>query len=179
MTDTKLGLSDEEAESFLPTVLPSIAPNWQSDAEDWGWNSRYWRCLGAPWGGLMSTVADLGRFAQMMLNSGRNHDGVEILPPAVVSTSCDDQIAEYAAATTFTGSTRSWGLGWRRQWATHAASFGDFVSHDCYGHWGATGTLMWIDPVSGRYAVFLTTTPYEDSCSVIQRFSNVAATEGE
>lgn len=177
MTNTRLGLSAEEAAEYLPTVLPSIMPHWQPDAEDWGWNSRYWRCLGAPWGGLTSTAADLGRFAQMMLNDGKSADGSSILPSHVIGAAAQDQVLDYAADASFSGPRRPWGFGWRLQWPAHSASFGDFVSRACYGHWGATGTLMWIDPVQQRYGVFLTTTPYEDSCSVIQKLSNATLME--
>jgi CubicO group peptidase (beta-lactamase class C family) len=112
----------------------------------------------------------------MMLSDGAGPDGRQILPAAVVATAMSNQVSDYALQPTAGGSPRQWGFGWRRQWAAHPASFGDFVSRNTIGHWGATGTLLWIDPDSGRYAVILTNSPYEDSCASIQRLSNVAAT---
>ncbi len=175
MTNTQLGLSEIEADEFLPTVLPCVLPDWLKDAEDWDWNSRYWRSLGAPWGGMMSSAGDLGRYAAMMLSDGCAPTGQQVLPPEVVRAAIANQSLEYESQPEFCGARRAWGLGWRRQWNTHAASFGDYVSPQTYGHWGATGTTMWMDPSNGRYAVILTTTPYEDSQWAIQQISNVLA----
>lgn len=175
MQNTWLGIPNHQAEQLLPTVLPSILPVWQPDAEDWGWNSRYWRTLGAPWGGMISTAEDLSRFAAMMLSDGCSASGTTILPPAVVHAALQDQTTDMARSSDFTGASRPWTFGWRKQWPAHAASFGDFVDSNSIGHWGATGTLLWIDPTRGRYAVILTTTPYEDSQTAIQRISNVVS----
>lgn len=178
MNETWLGLPAEQADQMLPTVLPSLTPHWQSDAAHWGWNSRYWRTLGAPWGGLISTATDLATYAQLMLNEGRHQQG-HLLPPVAVRASVRDQVSEIAGARSgdVVGSgRRSWGFGWRLQWETHAASFGDFWSPQSYGHWGATGTMLCIDPVSNRFAVILTTTPYEESRSTIQHVANCLAT---
>ena len=41
---------------------------------------------------------------------------------------------------------RPWGLGWRLNWPGHSANFGDLLGPRTYGHWGATGTLCWLDP---------------------------------
>ena len=160
----------------MPMPLLTILPEWQPEADDWGWNSRYWRTLGAPWGGMLSTTADLGRFATMMLSDGAGPDGRQVLPAAVAKSAVSNQTSEYASQPGFQGGAREWGFGWRRQWAAHPASFGDFVSANTVGHWGATGTMLWLDPDSHRYAVVLTNCPYEDSCAAVQRLSNVAAT---
>ena len=176
MNDTWLGMSTEQADEILPTVLPSILPEWQPDAEHWGWNSRYWRTLGAPWGGLISSAADLGRYAAMMLRRGCDSHGNQLLPESAVIAAVSDQTAPLAAQPNYVGPHRGWGFGWRREWPSHGASFGDFVSTDTIGHWGATGTMMWVDITSNRYSVILTTTPYERSQGIIQRMSNATAT---
>jgi CubicO group peptidase (beta-lactamase class C family) len=67
--------------------------------------------------------------------------------------------------------TRPWGLGWRLNWRD-TATFGDLLGPRAYGHWGATGTLMWIDPDPGIYAVILTNQPWDDSGPAILRLSN-------
>lgn len=175
MTNTWLGLSDANAETILPTVLPNTLPNWQESAGDWGWNSRYWRMLGAPWGGLISTSKDLGNFCRMMLQEGTTPNGQQLLPCAVVKAAVRDQTADAARQPTYVGQHRPWGFGWRLQWPSHLASFGDFVSHNSVGHWGATGTLMWIDPDHDSFAVILSTMPYEQSQSSIQCLSNAIA----
>lgn len=172
MTNTWLGLTDPQAETVLPTVLPNTLPNWQQSAADWGWNSRYWRMLGAPWGGLISTAQDLGNFCRMLLQEGAAPNGQQLLPGAVVHAALQDQTKDIASQPNYTGLHRPWGLGWRMQWPAHMASFGDFVSPNTAGHWGATGTLIWIDPHKNNFAVILSTTPYEKSQSAIQCLSN-------
>ena len=175
MTNSWLGLTHKEADTVLPTLMPCELPIWQPDAEAWGWNSRYWRMLGAPWGGMISSAADLGKFARMMLSDGCSQSGQQVIPKEVVLASIRNQLPAIVTEPGYVGSQRPWGFGWRRQWPAHHASFGDFVSESAYGHWGATGTLFWIDPNSNRYAAILTTTPYEQSQSAIQRMSNLAS----
>jgi CubicO group peptidase (beta-lactamase class C family) len=177
MSDSWLGLTHTEADTVLPTLMPCELPIWQPDAEAWGWNSRYWRMLGAPWGGMISSAADLGKFARMMLSDGCSQSGQQIIPEEVILASIRNQLAAIVVEPGYAGSHRPWGFGWRRQWPAHHASFGDFVSDLAYGHWGATGTLFWIDPVSSRYAAILTTTPYEQSQSAIQRMSNLSTVQ--
>lgn len=177
MTGSSLGPVTDGVDSACRTALPCQLPIWQPDSEaEWGWNSEYWRNLGAPWGGMISSAPDLGKFARMMLNHGKNDSGQQILPPSVVKQAMTNQLRHYCDETAFVGSHRGWGLGWRMQWPAHPASFGDFVSPLTTGHWGATGTLMWIDPAAQKYAVMLTTTPYENSRTAIQQISNIAST---
>ena len=175
MVNTWLGLNDEQAATVLPTLLPCELPIWQPDAEDWGWNSSYWRMLGAAWGGMVSTAEDLGKLARMLLSDGQSELDKPVLHPELIRASFENQLLPIAVDPIFAGNQRPWGFGWRRQWAAHHASFGDFVSNDTVGHWGATGTLIWMDLTTRRYAVFLTTTPYEISQSPIQRMSNLVA----
>jgi len=73
MNDTALGVPEDWYGGPQPKVQRiaeiRLPPN-QHDANDWNWNSRYWRGLGAPWGGLLTTPADLAQFTQMMMNHG-------------------------------------------------------------------------------------------------------------
>jgi CubicO group peptidase (beta-lactamase class C family) len=70
---------------------------------------------------------------------------------------------------------RPWGLGWRLNWLDHSSCFSDFLPGSAFGHWGATGTMMWIDRKSLRWCVILTNQPYETSQTVIQKMSNCIA----
>lgn len=171
---TWLGLPADEAEPTARSVAVCQLPPWQSTDTDWNWNSRYWQTLGAPWGGLLSTADDLAAFGRMILDEG-THKGRQILPAAALREAFRNQIAPMVTSE-FTGPTRGWGLGWRQQWPLHHASFGDFVSGSAMGHWGATGTLMWIDPAQQRFGILLSDTPFEKSHTAIQRISNVLAT---
>jgi CubicO group peptidase (beta-lactamase class C family) len=177
MRDTWLGLPEEQASELLPTVLPCELPDWQSDAAEWNWNSRYWRTLGAAWGGMISTASDLGRIATLILNDGRHQDGRRVLSAAVVEAVCRNQSRPQSRLPGVDRHNRPWGFGWRFNWPDHSTCFSDFLPASAIGHWGATGTLMWLDRRSQRWCVILTTQPYERSQPAIQRMSNVIAAD--
>ncbi len=52
---------------------------------------------------------------------------------------------------------------------------GDLLSPSTYGHWGATGTVLWIDPEKDAFAIVLTTQPSPRSYDHIARVSNMLA----
>ena len=180
MNSSWLGLPSNLVDELLPTVLPCDLPIWQTAASDWGWNSRYWRTLGAAWGGMTSTAEDLGRLATCLLNNGESEVRGLSLPNIwnkhVICSCLANQTQHITGLAEADRIQRGWGFGWRRNWLDHSATFSDFLPSEALGHWGATGTMMWIDPASARWCVILTTQPYEQSQSVIQRMSNVIAT---
>lgn len=174
MTDTELGAPDDWFAGMHPRVnriaeLRVSAD--QADVADWNWNSRYWRQLGAPWGGLLTTPWDLGLFAQLMLNGGRAGDK-SLLASATIVEATRNQLAPMKDVPDEERRFRPWGFGWRLQWANHASTFGDLVSPTAFGHWGATGTMLWIDPASDSFALILTTQPLDGSQASFQRLSN-------
>lgn len=177
MHSTWLGLPADAADELMPTVLPCDLPVWQNADSNWSWNSRYWRTLGAPWGGMISTAEDLGRLAICLLNEGSSATSTAdtVWSRAVVQTCLSNQTRHIAGLPAADRVQRAWGFGWRQNWLDHSATFSDFLSADAYGHWGATGTMMWIEPARSRWCVILTTQPYEESQTVIQRLSNVVA----
>jgi CubicO group peptidase (beta-lactamase class C family) len=180
MNDTCLGVPDDwfvGPEPKTNRIAEIRVPPDQVDA-DWNWNGRYWRQLGAPWGGLLTTPADLGQFAQLMLNGGRAGDR-RILSEATVTESTGNHLAVMKDVPDEDRRFRPWGLGWRVQWPTHSHSFGDLVGPRTYGHWGATGTLLWIDPDREMFAMILTTQPLDPDGAPLLRVSNaiVAAFE--
>lgn len=176
MRSTWLGVPDALTESMLPEIALCELPVWQEDSAQWNWNSRYWRTLGAPWGGLISTAGDLGRYAQMILRQGRSSDGTQVLPPLAVSAATRCQTADMFSLSDTTRRMQQWGFGWRMNWPGHAASLSELLPPEAFGHWGATGTLMWICPTTDAWAVMLSTVPYERSQPALQRLSNVLAT---
>lgn len=143
--------------------------------QDWNWNSRYWRMLGAPWGGLLTTPTDLARYCQMMLGKGRLGDQL-ILSPTMVAASTRNQLEYMPDVPETDRRCKPWGLGWRLNWPAHSANFGDVLGHHTYGHWGATGTVLWIDPDQDAFFILLTTQPQEPNGSYLARISNVIAT---
>jgi CubicO group peptidase (beta-lactamase class C family) len=52
--------------------------------------------------------------------------------------------------------SQPWGLGWRLNHPATAGSWGDLLGKDVFGHTGATGTTVWIDPQTQGFCVLLT-----------------------
>ncbi|MFO0958512.1 MAG: serine hydrolase [Isosphaeraceae bacterium] len=63
MDDTCLGLGNRKRSRVAEL---RVAP--EMEKVDWNWNSDYWLGIGSPWGGLLTTPADLARFALAMLD---------------------------------------------------------------------------------------------------------------
>jgi CubicO group peptidase (beta-lactamase class C family) len=178
MNDTALGAPADWFEGPSPTVdriveirLPEASEQCEESARSWNWNSRYWRQLGAPWGGLLTTPSDLARFGQLLLGRGRFGDS-QILSRATVEAATRNQLDAMRDIPVEDRRTRPWGLGWRLHWAAHSANFGDLLGPRTFGHWGATGTLMWIDPDLDACVILLTTQPQEPHGSFLARASN-------
>lgn len=177
MNDTALGpaaewLSDPSRSARLTM---NRLPDEQAGQEEWSWNSIYWRTLGAPWGGLLSTVHDLGQFCRMMLQEGML-GGVRVLSPATVRAAVANQLDCLHDLPEADRRTRVWGFGWRHNWLGHATGFSDLLPADAFGHWGATGTLFWIDRRQQAAAVLLSTQPLDlGSGPPLVRLSNMIA----
>ena len=70
---------------------------------------------------------------------------------------------------------RPWGLGWRLNWPGHSSNFGDLLGTRAFGHWGATGTLCWMDPDTETFFILFTTQPLGDNERFLARMANVVA----
>jgi len=95
--------------------------------------------------GLFSTAADLARFAQMILNGGQA-GGTRVLRP--------ESVALLAAPATPLAAGAWRGLGWALA-APLAANRDRLPPLGMLEQTGYTGTGVWIDMVSGRFAVIL------------------------
>jgi CubicO group peptidase (beta-lactamase class C family) len=166
MADTALGWQPEKKERIAAVRIAGA-----QQKTDWHWNTPYWLGFGAPWGGLVTTPADLARFCLMMLGGGRLGD-VRIFSPAAVRTMTANQLATMPQVPEEDRRCRPWGLGWRLQWPGHPSSFGDLVGLRAFGHWGATGTLCWLDPDTDAFMILFTTQPLDDSERFLARVSN-------
>jgi CubicO group peptidase (beta-lactamase class C family) len=169
MRDTSLGWRPETRERIAAVRLGA-----EQQRTDWNWNTPYWLGFGAPWGGLLTTPADLARFCQMMLNGGSLGD-VRLLSPATVRAITTNQLAGLPAVPEEERRCRPWGLGWRLNWPGEPASFGDLLGPRTYGHWGATGSLCWIDPDAEAFFILFTTQPLEHDGRLYARLSNAVA----
>ncbi len=176
MTETALGAPDDW---FLPGGLiervPEIRLPQDQVGVDWNWNRRYWRQLGAPWGGLLTTAEDLAALSQVLLREGRMTNGQNLLSPHTIAAATRNQLAQMREIPEEERRCRPWGLGWRLHWPAHSANFGDLLGPKTYGHWGATGTVMWIDPDVGNFCVILSTEPQEPTGFFLSRLSNAVA----
>jgi CubicO group peptidase (beta-lactamase class C family) len=166
MRDTSLGWEAARRERIAAVRLPA-----EQEQTDWHWNSPYWLGFGAPWGGLITSPGDFARFCQVMLNRGALGD-VRIVSPATVRIMTSNQLALMPQVPEEERRCRPWGLGWRLNWPGESATFGDLLGPRTYGHWGATGTLCWIDPDTEAFFLLFTTQPLEQDGRLYARLSN-------
>ncbi len=174
MVDTALGIPSD-AEAWWRRTVPCQLPPGQPVDCDWNWNSRYWRSLGAPWGGLTSTAGDLAGLLQCLLRQGTDAAGRPVFAAEVVKAATSNQTQHFSALSAEHRERRPWGLGWRLNWPDHTGCFSDFLGSEAWGHWGATGTQMWAECATQRWCVILTEKPWEQSQPIIQRISNLIA----
>jgi beta-N-acetylhexosaminidase len=99
--------------------------------------------------GLFSTVKDLSKLLQMLLQKGIYH-GKEFIKRATVEMFVKKQ-----------SDLSSRALGWdtKSPFPDYSSS-GKFFSDDSYGHTGFTGTSIWTDPERNLFVIFLTNRVY-------------------
>jgi CubicO group peptidase (beta-lactamase class C family) len=169
MADTSLGIEPARRDRLAGLRLPR-----DQVGTDWNWNSPYWLGFGAPWGGLITSPSDLARLCLMMLGGG-SFGGARILSAATVRGMTSNQLATLPQAPEEDRRARPWGLGWRLTWPGAPSTFGDLLGPRTYGHWGATGTLCWIDPDAQAFMVLFTTQPLEADGRFLARVANLVA----
>lgn len=177
MHDTSLGAQGIDLARVAEVNVPP-----EQRGVSWGWNQDYWRNFGAPWGGMFTTVSDLYRFCRVFLCSGQC-DGTRLLSPATVAEMTRDQTTALMQLTNedyrrlIWGQT--WGLGWtivgHRVAEAGRTFFGDLCSSRTFGHGGATGTVVWMDPESEVICVLFTTEPSAGRSGLLGRVSNAVA----
>jgi uncharacterized protein YbbC (DUF1343 family)/CubicO group peptidase (beta-lactamase class C family) len=96
--------------------------------------------------GLFTTLGDLERFAQMLLNLGKLN-GTRVLSPLTVRKMTSPQSPADQPILR--------GLGWDID-SPFSGPRGDLYPIGSYGHTGFTGTSMWIDPATQSYVILLT-----------------------
>ncbi len=172
LENTSLGIPD----SWYQTGQVQQVAESRLDSErdtDWGWNSRYWRQLGAPWGGLLASAPDLGRLCAHLLGIHSGQGG--ILQPGSLAAMTANQSKRLGELPPELWRTQPWGYGWQHAWHAHPRGLGCLLSDRAYGHWGATGTMVWIDPAREAYMVLLTTEPLPLDRFEQLKFSNTVA----
>jgi len=108
--------------------------------------------MALPGGGLWSSAADLVRLGRAMLRGGEL-DGARVLPPAYVALMTREQTVGGLGAADDPVRTNHYALGWGKPDPRI-----DPASPAAFGHSGATGTRLWIDPPHDLVVVYLTGT---------------------
>lgn len=103
--------------------------------------------------GVFSTARDVARFARMLL-AGGELDGVRVLHPESVRLLCTAQSPPGIAA------LRGLGMDIDSPFARRPR--GRHYQLGSYGHTGYTGCILWIDPQSRSFYVFLSNRVYPD-----------------
>lgn len=177
MADTSLSVGELDQSRIVHVRMPEE----MSDV-DWGWNQPYWRNFGAPWGGMFTTVSDHFRFCQMFLNGG-TWDGISILSPATTTAMTTDQSTPILSAHDGERKGMQWGQTWGLGWTVLGprvpdggrAFFGDLSSSLTFGHGGATGTVVWVDPAREVVCILFTSEPQALMNGFLGRCSNLVA----
>ncbi len=127
----------------LPRVAV-LADTSQTGTDVETYNSRYWRSLALPWGGLFGAPRDAVLFGAAFLR-----EGPRLLSPASVDMMTTDQtmgVPGGVESARVHWNPGRWGLGWevkgekRRHWT------GELTSPRTFCHFGHAGTLLWGDP---------------------------------
>lgn len=138
------GLGAFALEAVVPCQTDRAAPEaggGDPRARDWDWNSRYWRSLGAPWGGTHASAPDVARFL-----------GEFLVPTGAV---LERETARLMIRNHLPAGFTPRGLGL----AVGPPLGGPGASPTTFGHTGSTGTIAWADPASGTRVVVLTSLP--------------------
>jgi len=110
--------------------------------------------------GLVSTVPDYLRFAQMLLNKGEL-DGVRLLRQATVESMTKNGLAESVLAAR--GGSMGWGL----------ANVNVALDGGEYGWDGTAGTIFWNDPAHDMITILMTQSVPANPDSIRQRFKSI------
>jgi CubicO group peptidase (beta-lactamase class C family) len=124
-------------------------------------------------GGMVSTVRDYLRFAQMLLNEGEL-DGVRILSRKTLRYMASDHLGELPLAKTGSNYLPGPGYGFGLGFGVRTSA-GDAVIPGTVGDFtwsGVAGTYFWIDPQEKLLAIFLMQAP-EQRAHYRQMFRNL------
>lgn len=152
MDDTKFHLTEEDRARFQPLfVRTEEGFRRGTPAEDelyYRPNSRLH--LGGE--GLVSTLADYGRFCQMLVDRGRTPDGQSILFERTLAIMLEDQLDGKPG---FSESEQGYALGFGFHILKDAERHATAMPEGCYGWGGYHSTFFWIDPANNQYGLFL------------------------
>ena len=142
-------------------------------------NSRYFRSLGFPWGGLYTRARDVLTFIRSFLHSSQTR----VLSSAARSAMIAQQVAPPDAPADVAPTQRDvtwdpgaqprprvpWGLGWQVKGSEPNDFMGDHTHPTTFGHYGASGSLAWADPDEELAVVLLTNRAWQSWWPVQER----------
>ncbi|AZG43579.1 serine hydrolase domain-containing protein [Gordonia insulae] len=105
--------------------------------------------------GARSNVADLGRFATELLQPQLLSPGLHERATSVQFAGLDGFVPGYGRHR-----PNDWGLGFEIRARKHPHWTGTENSPQTFGHFGQSGTFLWVDPVLGAGCVVLTDRPF-------------------
>lgn len=115
------------------------------------YNSQYARELAHPAFGTVATVGDLLRFGLLFAPNGTRRILSEATIRAMRTDQTDGRTPRFSDAPA-TGAAQPWGLGFM---VKERLSYPELLSQAAYGHDGATGCALWIDPVHDLTIAFV------------------------
>lgn len=151
LESSALGQRQLDATRLVRTQQPDFLPAGSS----YHWDSDYWRKLGAPWGGMFATPTDFAVICQMLLNGGV-YGKTRILSRATVERLSTNRLVDQPGLNESIVRTQPWGLGWQLNHPGTSGSWGDLLGPRTFGHTGASGTMVWIDPATDMFCILFT-----------------------
>jgi CubicO group peptidase (beta-lactamase class C family) len=84
-------------------------------------------------------------------------NGVRLLSPSTAHMMTTNRLNDLPDLPEPIRRTQPWGLGWRLNHPGTPGSWSDLLGRQVFGHTGATGTMVWMDPRTKGLCVLLTT----------------------
>ena len=121
-------------------------------------NSKYYRSLGMPWGGLFMTARGVMTVMRAVLGDPafREMTSAQVAPPEAPLTIAAGQRDVTWDPTAELRPRVPWGLGWEVKGDAPGDYFGSLAHSTTFGHYGASGTFAWADPEADLAVVLLT-----------------------
>ena len=115
---------------------------------------------GDPAAGAASTLDDLARLARCLLDRG-----APVIRPELFTEATSVQFPGLAGLVPGVGrfDPCDWGLGFELHDGKHPHWMGDRRSDAAFGHFGASGCFLWVDPAAGLAAAAVTDRDFDDS----------------
>ena len=113
-------------------------------------------------------------FAELLLAGGA-WAGVRLLSPGSVGMMTTNRLEDLPDLPEAVRRTQPWGLGWRLNHTGTPGSWGDLLGQHVFGHTGATGTMVWMDPRTDGFCLLLTSAIRERGPWRLVQLSNAVA----